>query len=339
MTALTTAPARGRLPLFPLPGPWRAVLRQHRTAAWIALALLVVGAAVLIGDYVWVSRAADEYRASGCSIEHTTAACGGTVRGYLDAELQLQHNLRYAGLAMLLLPCLVGAYAAGPLIGKDLESGTYKLAWSQSISPIRWLATRLALCAALVLVWTAALIAVHRWVWANEPNLGPTEPGRWYDRVVYGSVGPVALAYALLALAVGALVALVVRRVIPAMGLTVAVTGAAVALLPRLRAQLWATETSTTARLNPPRVPDDALPVARGMLTRDGGRLPEDVCFNRPIGGFKQCLAEHQVTGWYQEFHPSSHFWPLQLLESGIVLALAATAAYAAFRVLRRRTP
>ncbi|MCZ7459444.1 hypothetical protein [Streptomyces sp. WMMC940] len=35
--------------------------------------------------------------------------------------------------------------------------------------------------------------------------------------------------------------------------------------------------------------------------------------------------------------HPPSHFWPIQLVETGIVLALAAVATYAAFRVLRRR--
>jgi hypothetical protein len=36
--------------------------------------------------------------------------------------------------------------------------------------------------------------------------------------------------------------------------------------------------------------------------------------------------------------HPSAHFWPLQLVETGIVLAVAALATTAAFLVLRRRT-
>jgi hypothetical protein len=36
--------------------------------------------------------------------------------------------------------------------------------------------------------------------------------------------------------------------------------------------------------------------------------------------------------------HPASHFWPLQLVETGIVLAVAALATAAAFALLRRRT-
>lgn len=36
-------------------------------------------------------------------------------------------------------------------------------------------------------------------------------------------------------------------------------------------------------------------------------------------------------------FHPESHFWPLQLVETGILLTLAAIATLAAFVFLRRR--
>lgn len=43
------------------------------------------------------------------------------------------------------------------------------------------------------------------------------------------------------------------------------------------------------------------------------------------------------VTGWYADFHPASHYWPTQLLESGILLALTGALLYAAFRLLRNR--
>lgn len=36
--------------------------------------------------------------------------------------------------------------------------------------------------------------------------------------------------------------------------------------------------------------------------------------------------------------HPASHYWPLQLVETGIVLALTALACWACFALLRRRT-
>ncbi|MFJ4981599.1 hypothetical protein ACIP6X_40910 [Streptomyces coeruleorubidus] len=39
------------------------------------------------------------------------------------------------------------------------------------------------------------------------------------------------------------------------------------------------------------------------------------------------------------EFHPGSHFRPLQYAESGILLAVAATATATAFALLARRLP
>ncbi|WP_328781827.1 hypothetical protein OHT68_25010 [Streptomyces canus] len=35
---------------------------------------------------------------------------------------------------------------------------------------------------------------------------------------------------------------------------------------------------------------------------------------------------------------PPSHFWPLHLVETGVVLTVTALATTAAFRLLRRRT-
>lgn len=42
------------------------------------------------------------------------------------------------------------------------------------------------------------------------------------------------------------------------------------------------------------------------------------------------------VTQRYVDYHPESHRWPLQLVESGILLAAAALAVYLAYRLLRR---
>lgn len=44
------------------------------------------------------------------------------------------------------------------------------------------------------------------------------------------------------------------------------------------------------------------------------------------------------MTGFFSTYHPASHFWPLQLMETGIVLAITATATTTAFVLLRRRT-
>ncbi|MFD4634633.1 hypothetical protein ACFVYR_28190 [Streptomyces sp. NPDC058284] len=336
MTATTTVPAerQGRRAAFALPGPYRAVLRQHRTALWILFGLFALGAAALAADRLWVGHAADVFAATDCVISKTTPDCGGPVRGYLDAELQFGRNLDYAGMAMLGLPCLIGAFVAGPIVARDLESGTYKWAWTQSVTPARWLGARLAVCAGLMVSGVVLFTAVQRWAWSTGPELEYVR-GAWYERAMYGSLGTVGIGYALLGLAIGALTGLLVRRVLPAMAVATAVTLGVIVLLPLARPHLWASETATWARTySGATTPNFGLPLEHGMLRVDGERLPDSLCWSPDP---ERCYDEHQVTGWYSDFHPSSHFWPLQLVETGILLALAAAVTYAAFRLLRRR--
>ncbi|MEV0120571.1 hypothetical protein AB0I16_03280 [Streptomyces sp. NPDC050703] len=330
------ATATPRRAAFALPGPYRAVLRQHRTALWIALGLFALSAAALAADRLWVAHAADVFAAADCSIRHTTRECGGPVRGYLDAEFQFGRNLDYMGMGILALPCLIGAFVAGPLIARDLETGTYKVAWTQSLSPARWLADRLTLCAAAVTTGVVLLVAVQRWAWTTGPEL-EYDAAPWHERAIYGSVGPVALGYALLGLAVGALVGVLMRHTLRAMSATLAIMISVVAVLPLARHHLWPTETVTWSRSYPPATPGSGHLVERGMLTSDGRRLPESLCWSGARDP-EACFADHQVTGWYNDFHPASHFWPLQLMETGILLALTAATVYATFRILRRRT-
>ncbi|MDP9093508.1 MAG: hypothetical protein M3N95_11400 [Actinomycetota bacterium] len=49
---------------------------------------------------------------------------------------------------LLALPALVGAFRGAPLISCELENGTQRLAWTQSITRTRSLAVKLALVGA-----------------------------------------------------------------------------------------------------------------------------------------------------------------------------------------------
>ncbi|BFO22727.1 hypothetical protein SHKM778_91150 [Streptomyces sp. KM77-8] len=40
----------------------------------------------------------------------------------------------------------------------------------------------------------------------------------------------------------------------------------------------------------------------------------------------------------FRVYHPESHYWPLQLVASGILLVIAVLVTVAAFQLLRRRT-
>lgn len=51
-----------------------------------------------------------------------------------------------------------------------------------------------------------------------------------------------------------------------------------------------------------------------------------------------EVASGRDADGYYVTFHPATHFWPLHLVETGIVLAIAAAATTAAFTLLRLRT-
>ena len=41
------------------------------------------------------------------------------------------------------MPALIGAFWGAPLITREFEAGTFRLAWNQSVTRARWLAIKL----------------------------------------------------------------------------------------------------------------------------------------------------------------------------------------------------
>jgi hypothetical protein len=304
-----------------------AMLRLHRSALWFWVLLVAVTAGALLwaygpgGDAAWA-----EYRAEGCADPNPGLACD-----YSSPAYQRYSTTVSLGASLLnLVPLLTAAWASGALIGRELESGTAQLAWTQSVSPARWLAAKLAVPAALLVSGTLAVTLAHRLMWSSDDELRHTFAWHaWHDEYVFSANGTVATAYPLLGLAVGALAALVVRRALPALG--VAALGLATLMYPlvALRPRLWPAETATTMG---DYVGAVGMTVDLGALTSTGARVPIPDC-----AGERGCLAAHDLVGYYRDYHPSSHFWPLQLVETGIVLAVAALAILIAFRLLNRR--
>ncbi|MEN8654762.1 hypothetical protein ABCR94_30270 [Streptomyces sp. 21So2-11] len=315
-----------------LRGPYWVTVRQHSRVLMLFAALTLAGIGALIGYQGWASGLAETFAASGCSVSMTTSECSDDVRSHLDNSMAFTQLLDYLGLAMIALPGLVGAYVAGPMIARELESGTYKLAWTQSVSPARWFAAKLAVPTVLSVAGVSLLSAAHSW--ARSTPTDDMYPAQWYERIVFGATGTVPVAYTLLGLALGALIGVAVRRTVPAMSAAALTAGALVLAVSSQRGRLWPVETVTAPM--PPATPDSVYPVEQGMLTGTGTRIPEDACWSR-AGELGQCMTDHDITAWYRDYHPESHFWPLQLVETGIVLALAALAVAAAFRVLRSR--
>ncbi|MGP4046297.1 hypothetical protein [Streptomyces sp. 2A115] len=309
--------------------PW-TVLRLHRTAliTW-GTGLLAATAAL-----VWMYAIGDDARfgAGGCSIPPTAAlpSCEEVHAQTANETYRDVLGLVSTTLSYLMFP--VAAWAGGALIGRELENGTARLAWTQSVTPVRWLAAKLAVPALLLTAGTTAAVLLN--VWARQDD-NPNLVGDWYYPDVFVSTGPTAVTYVLAGLALGALAGLVTRRALPAAGLGFAATLVLYNVLERYREGLWPTVTRSG---KPYELPRSAFQVEDGALLTSGGRTDSQPCGEAMSSG-SDCVPNPDFAGYYSTYHPKSHFWPLQLVDAGIALAVAALATAAAFWILRRRTP
>ncbi|MEU6228680.1 ABC transporter permease [Streptomyces sp. NPDC047042] len=307
-TALTepARPARQRA-LRPTGLTW-TLLRVHRSALWFWLMYVAVAAGVLLWLYGPGANAAmDELVRSGCR-DGGAPDLGCDMLG--PAGSRWDYTVALAGGMIALAPILIAAWAGGSLIGRELEDGTARLAWTQSVSPARWLAAKLTVPAVLIIAGMIPLTLLYRMMWAANPELREFS-WHWFDYPVFNANGVLATVYPLFGLAFGALVGMVTRRSLPGLGVSLVGAGIVVQQLLSLRPYLWPAETQRSTD----ELPEVWMPVGEGSYTSTGARLGE-----------------------HRDYHPPSHFWPLQLVETGIVLALATVAALIAFAVLRRRT-
>jgi hypothetical protein len=264
----------------------RGVLRLHRTA-------LIVWTVFVLGSVAWLVWLTE---VTADDVQAALDACRDTPAGYCGFGPSLDYSgpMGWTSTFMYYGFWAVAAWSAGALIGRELESGTARLVWTQDVSPMRWLAAKLAVPALVLIAGGALFVPVFRWAWSAHRDLMGDS---WGFADVFAARGPLVVAYGLCALAVGALTALVVRRSLPATAIAVAAVIVLNRYVEKYRDEYWPTVDS------------------------DGRELPATVW---QLGN-----------GTY---HPQSHFWPLHLVETGIVLTVAALATLAAFLLLRHRT-
>ncbi|MCZ1008178.1 ABC transporter permease [Streptomyces lydicus] len=307
--------------------------RQHRLVFGVLLAAAAGGAiwcAVLRGQ---MASFIDAHHIAGCSQISLDPRCAHTQEAVTTFRDTYGSSLRLVEVGLVLLPALVGLFLGAPLIARELEAGTHKLVLTQSVGPLRWLAAKICLPALVVLTATTGLSLACSWLWQVA---GDEVSGfYWYSTLGFLALGPVPVAYSLLALAVGALAGLLLRRTVLSMGVTLAALVALQVVLSQLRPYLLPVVTTKFPNSRPAQLPDDAWLVGQGNYTRSGDLLPDTPC--DPSPGFQACMRQHDVAGQYMDHHPASHHWPLAWIEAGIVLAVAAVLTVIAFRVMRRR--
>jgi hypothetical protein len=144
-----------------------------------------------------------------------------------DQLTRTDRGLYNGGLILVAVaPALIGAFWGAPMVARELEGGTHRLVWNQSVTRTRWLAIKLGLTAlAAAAVMGVLMLAVNRWARPLDGVASDTR-GSLAPRltpVSFAMRGIVPIGYAVFALVLGVAFGLVVRRTVPAMALTLAV--------------------------------------------------------------------------------------------------------------------
>ncbi len=119
-------------------------------------------------------------------------------------------------LVVQVAPALMGVFWGAPLIARELESGTHRVAWTQSVTRTRWLAIKLGLVGLATAVLAGLLSLAVTWWYAPLDKVGTNR----FDGSIFGERGITPIGYAVFAFALGALAGLLIRRTLPAMAST-----------------------------------------------------------------------------------------------------------------------
>jgi hypothetical protein len=324
------------------------VWRQHRNQVYIATAALAAFAVLLL---VTGRQMAAQYQSAltSCAASHT---CGN-----LANTLTLGTNPVAAALVLLTVavPCLLGMFWGGPLVARELETGTSQFAWMQTITRSRWLTIKVGWTLLTAAIWAGAVSALVTW-WSSPLNALNNE---YFRSPHFDIQGIVPVGYALFAVAFGIAAGTLLRRTLPALAITVVVfTFVRLVISEDLRPNYMSAVTKTYAVLHPFTPKGSYWLISQGLVG-PGGRLLSagadvagvhvdgvpiasmpSACRPLAVQGpvkFIPCLAAHGYRSGFISYQPASRYWAFQGIETGIfVLLAAALLVVTAIMVLRR---
>ena len=144
----------------------RLTLRMHR----FELVAILVFAGILVFGAYWVAGRLDAVGYGPCmSAEAPPTACEALGRQFYDIQ-EAQATPIFGFLAVL--PYVAGLFLGGPIIAREIERGTTRLAWSIAPSRLRWYLWRVVpIIVLLVIVTFAAGVAADRLTAARSPGI------------------------------------------------------------------------------------------------------------------------------------------------------------------------
>ncbi len=333
------------------PLPWRrmtwVIWRQHRFA--------LIGVAALLGALsLWLLIAGLQLH-HAYSVANACRPAGALACSELVSRFNGIDNGLLRGFALQPVPALIGAFVGAPVLARELETGTFRYAWTQGFGRVRWtLAKLVALGVALTVAGGAFSLLIS---WYFRPyfqagnralalsELSPLNPGLFDLRGVGFA------AWTLTAFALGALAGMLIRRVLPAVVATLAsYTGLALATGLYFRRHYLPPLAS--ANLDKWVWPGSAWVVSQRWVAK-GGRQVSQSALGRVLQGAPpsvagkgdgvpralssaQYLVQHGYMLW-TGYQPASRFWLFQFMEAGWLLLLSFLLVAATTWLVRRR--
>jgi hypothetical protein len=340
--------------------------RQLRFPALIVLGFLVVMAVffAITGPHLWSLY-------DGMKTCHAHGDCQSVKNTVLNAYTKSFPIVQTLSVA---LPAILGVFWGAPLIAHELETGTYRLAWTQGVTRARWVFTKLVVVGGLSMLAVGLVSWMVTW-WSSPVD---TLNASRLSTTVFDSAYIAPIGYAAFGFALGVAAGVLWRRTVPAMATTmVAFAAVRLPFTHFLRPRLMSPVTQNVSlkqagNFGFERGPSglsfvfgdpaqsSSLIVSDSVVGNNGGSVTQrwlrDNCHSllnlgqptspkgAPTGvrptAFNDCI-DKVVASFHQVviFQPASRFWSLQWIELAIyVVAAVLLGAFSYWWVRRRIT-
>lgn len=336
--------------------------RQHRKQFLVFGLLLTAFAALLIptGIHDW-----HMYRQalSNCAQHPALYKCNDLADTLFPNQANSFVGITEA-IGIFALPLLVGLFIGSPLLAREYEEGTNKLAWTQSISRRKWLTTQVLWILGFALLYGIALTLLVTW-WSRTTNAVALNR---FVRGRFETQGLMPVTYSVFFTAVGAMAGAWFRKTLTALALTLGVSVLCMVAVGNWLRPYYMTPVTVTSPVGPgandAKIPQGAWIISRGNLLNNNGKMVSFDLPNFPLR-CQQIIQQmegsnngHGVVirkatpgsgdpvddclnnaGFHQiaKYQPSYRYWDFQRIEAGIYLGMTALAVGATYWLVLKR--
>jgi hypothetical protein len=302
--------------------------RQHRLEGAWTLGFVAAMTAAL-SFVIW------EASHPGCQGDVQATFClPNDTLGFVAQNIMRLDLVQYG---LVVLPALAAAFIGAPLVAREIENGTHRLAWTQGVTRTRWIFTKLGLLFG-PLRGAAAMVGILEVILINHMGTQASH-WDWFDQQA-----PLTVAATVFGLSLGVASGALIGRSIPAMAVTlIGVVAVRFCLGVFARSHymspvLFASHDpfgTTGLGANPSAwwLDEPVYQDASGRTLIGSQAFP----FNGGTPADVVAYWKDHGISMVQYYQPGDRFWTFQAIESGILIGLTVVLlAFAIYWVTRR---